>query len=330
MTPSTANEAHGSTSTQLLSEPIVKAFARHETFHPRYGWIKKGFDAAASDSEAFLRPDAAVTLGVGKNMVRAIRYWCRAFKVITELPGSEHSRMLVAEPTAFGTALLADEGWDPYLENPASLWLLHWQLLKAPCFAPAWYAVFNGTYIGSVTDSALLREVELMRDAHPAWADVVDASLKKDVDCLLRMYAPRRAKNKSLEDTLDSPFGALGLIGAVEADRHLYNIQMGPKEGLSDEVVMYSILDFMAGRAAAGGKTVLFSRLAYDENSPGRIFRLGESDLTSAARRFAAGMAEIDVVEVAGSPQLVLRQPPSGLALEALRRLYEGVGSVAG
>lgn len=53
------------------SKSIV--FARHETFHPRFGWLKKGFDRAAIDSEVFLRPDAPVRLGVGKNMVRAIR-----------------------------------------------------------------------------------------------------------------------------------------------------------------------------------------------------------------------------------------------------------------
>jgi len=48
-------------------------FARHETFHPWFGWLKKGFDAATQDPEVFLREDAPVRLGVGKNMVNAIR-----------------------------------------------------------------------------------------------------------------------------------------------------------------------------------------------------------------------------------------------------------------
>lgn len=33
--------------------PKVIAFARHETFHPRFGWLKKGFDLASIDSEIF-------------------------------------------------------------------------------------------------------------------------------------------------------------------------------------------------------------------------------------------------------------------------------------
>ena len=64
------------------------SFARHETFHPRHGWVKKGFDEACKDPNVFLRDDAPVVLGVGKNMVRSIRYWCSAFKVLERLPAS--------------------------------------------------------------------------------------------------------------------------------------------------------------------------------------------------------------------------------------------------
>jgi len=111
-------------------------FARHETFHPRFGWLKKGYDLAMEDPGIFLRDDAPVLLGVGKNMVRSIRYWCNAFKVLTE-----EDRQ--SKPTIFGQQLLDDDGWDPFLENPASLWLLHWNLLKEPCTATAWAYTFS-------------------------------------------------------------------------------------------------------------------------------------------------------------------------------------------
>src|SRR5438309_7786292 len=50
----------------------ASAFARHETFHPRYGWLKKGFELASSEATVFLRDDAHVVLGVGKNMASAV------------------------------------------------------------------------------------------------------------------------------------------------------------------------------------------------------------------------------------------------------------------
>ena len=59
-------------------------FSGHETFPFRYPWLKKGFDAVRGNGEVFQREDAITTLGVGKNMVRAIRHWCLAAGVIEE------------------------------------------------------------------------------------------------------------------------------------------------------------------------------------------------------------------------------------------------------
>jgi len=109
-------------------------FARHETFHPRFGWLKKGFDAVCGDPDIFLAEDAHIQLGVGKNMAKSIRYWCKAFK-LTDDSGI----------TEFGQQLLSEDGFDPYLEDSASLWLLHWQLLKPPCWATAWLNELSST-----------------------------------------------------------------------------------------------------------------------------------------------------------------------------------------
>ena len=49
-------------------------FARHETFHPRFGWLKKGFDKVSENGEIFSNDMAPVVMGVGKNMVNAIKY----------------------------------------------------------------------------------------------------------------------------------------------------------------------------------------------------------------------------------------------------------------
>ena len=61
----------------LKMKPLDKtsvSFGRHETFALRFGWITKGFKALGQDSEIFESDNATVMLGVGKNMVHAIRY----------------------------------------------------------------------------------------------------------------------------------------------------------------------------------------------------------------------------------------------------------------
>ncbi len=66
--------------------------------------------------------EAMVELGVGKNMVRAIRFWATATGVANNRGADGW------EITPFGIALLDQNGLDPYLEDNQTLWLLHWKL----------------------------------------------------------------------------------------------------------------------------------------------------------------------------------------------------------
>ena len=150
-----------------MKTPDVTVFARHETFHPRFGWLKKGFDRAAQNPNIFLAEDAPVQLGVGKNMVRSIRYWCNAFDLLEE-----------DRPTDSGQALLGESGWDPYLEDPASLWLLHWQLLQPPCYATTWDFSFNHFRPVEFTYEDLFYALCEYRDRKAP--RTADSSIKKD------------------------------------------------------------------------------------------------------------------------------------------------------
>lgn len=171
--------------------PVNPIFARHETFHPRFGWLKKGFDAAVEEPEVFLREDAPVRLGVGKNMASSIRYWCNAFKVLED-DSSDRQHGRSSYPTDFGKKLLGDEGWDAYLEDPATLWLLHWNLLKPPCNGAAWYFTFNIFRPVEFSAEDLTRELCDYKDKIAP--RIVDSSVKKDISCLLRMYVEQSSR----------------------------------------------------------------------------------------------------------------------------------------
>lgn len=298
------------------------SFARHETFHPRYGWLKKGFDAAAEDTTVFHRKDATTRLGVGKNMVRAIRYWCLAYKILDEQPNVENSRLTDLVPSSFGRQLLADDdGWDPYLEDPGSLWLLHWQLLRSPCRAPAWWAIFNSSYSPEFTDEALLEELRRFRDER-GWSDVVDNSLDKDVRCVLRMYGSVTRGRDLPEDSVDSPFAELGLIGPVPGDSRAWSVNSGSKRSLPDEMVAYACLDY-AEVVETGSKVLGVAGLARNESSPGKAFALTEAALGDSLARFAERHGMIELTHAAGNLQLVL---PEALVLtESLGELRDQV-----
>ncbi len=112
------------------------SFGRHQTFHLRYAWLTKGFQAMAADPRAFDADESTVTLGVGKNMVAAIHYWLQATRIAERGPGG-------LCPTALGQAVFAADGLDPYLEDEATLWLIHWLLSTNGTQATVWRWFFN-------------------------------------------------------------------------------------------------------------------------------------------------------------------------------------------
>jgi hypothetical protein len=300
---------------------LQASFARHETFHPRYGWLKKGFDEACKDPAVFLREDVTTTLGVGKNMVRAIRYWCLAYKVIEERRG-KNSRLYEVYPTKFGGQLLEDDGWDPYLEDPGSLWLLHWQLLRPPSRAPAWWAVFNGTRRPDFSDGALLAELRRFRDEHEDWGEVADSSLEKDIRCLLRMYGSITQGRDLLEDSVDSPFAELELLRPIPGVKRHWVLNTGPKRHLPDAIVAYACLDYMC-TVESPAKVVGVAGLARNPGSPGRAFALTETALGDALGRYAEhSSASIGLTHAAGNRQLVLPEDVEGARERLLDSYY--------
>lgn len=298
-------------------------FARHETFHPRYGWLKKGFDRASADQEVFTKNDAPVILGVGKNMVKSIRYWCYAFKVLEEHKQAG-SRARAYTPTSFGKALLSDEGWDPYLEDPASLWLLHWYLLKSPCYGTTWHYVFNVFYQNTFTAEDVLNALNEFTEQSCLSNKPSTSSLTKDINCLLRMYVAPHNIRTLKEDSLDCPFNELGLITNT-AEGKYYSFNIGPKSNLPSRVIVATCLDYIAGIGHTA-KTISVSRLCYEPGSPGQAFKLTEDSIYQAIEATSEQEKDISLSETAGLIQFAFHKEPHMLFWEILDRYYRKGG----
>jgi hypothetical protein len=305
-------------------------FARHETFAPRFGWLHKGFRAVTTDSEVFLREDAPVVLGVGKNMVSAIRYWSNAFKLTVERPKGGSSRANVSLPTWRAVWLLDENGADPYLEDPASLWLLHWWLLSVQegtrCEAPTWWVAFHGLSTSRFTEEQLADHV-LRHVGRCGWEPPVQASVARDVDCVTKMYAPRKAATGSpgsFEDLLDCPFRELGLLESVadsSQKTRIWRFTDVARTSLPPRVIAYTCLDY-AATAAEGAGSVSLARLANEPGSPGRGFHLREADLSVALAEVCDAHPGLQMTEAAGHRSLVFREDPATIGWDVLDGHY--------
>lgn len=305
--------------TQREENSTRYSFARHETFHPRFGWLKKGFDAVVDDGEAFLHTDAHIRLGVGKNMAASIRYWCSACKMIESLPMTE-ARARGHRLTPFGQLLLSETGWDTYLEDAASLWLLHWKLLQTPCQATAWRFVFDEFRKADFTREDLLRELTAYRDK--LGLRVQDSSLEKDVTCLLRMYVEQPQKKTVTEETLDCPFVELGLLQRAGDAQH-YAFRIGAKANLPSAVIVAAALEFVAN-LEEGQRTVSLASLTYGAGSPGLAFKLTESAIGQAIEDISQQLnGRVMLTDTAGLVQMSFQEEPQRLAQRVLKHYYQ-------
>ena len=305
-----------------LVEAAIPTFARHETFHPRYGWFRKAYAFAAWDPQIFTRDDAPVVIGVGKNMVRAIRFWGLASKLIVEDPQSPNRRSPNIVPTRIGHALFGESGWDPYMEDPGTLWLLHWLLLAPPSRVPVWWLAFNEFNSVEFTDADLEVAAATQLEAVTEWTKPPHpSSLKKDVSALLRTYAPAdRVLRAGIDDLLDCPLRELNLIGRSVATGH-YRFTLGPKATLPPAILTYALLDYVS-RTGTGGNTVTFSRLAHEPGTPGQAFKLTEAELFEAVEFAWKRTGALSVTTPTGVAQLAWSRDPAAVAVEVLDDYY--------
>jgi hypothetical protein len=258
----------------MYFNPKKVAFSRHESFVLRFGWLTKGFRAFEDDPNIFTNEDAVVTLGVGKNMVNSIRHWLRASKLIIWEPDTK-------EVTSIGRAIFSKEGgWDPFLEDEATIWLIHWLIATNPEQATAWYWYFNHFHKPEFTSMEVAAALSTFAKERVD-SKFATTSIKQDAAVLLRTYVQSKNSNKiAYEDVLDSPLSLLKLI-SYSPSAKTYQSKLEARNNLPIGIFGYAICDFLKNLNVS---QVPIEDLIYcKENSiaPGLIFKLTESSLLS-------------------------------------------------
>jgi hypothetical protein len=252
-------------------------FSGHQTFAFRYGWLEKGVRGLLDHPDIFSREDALVLLGVGKNMVEAIRHWCGVTQVIGEVGEPKKTRTPALRVSGIGNKLLRPRGWDPFLEDDASLWLIHWLLVSNPLIGTTWQIAFSSFQRGDFTKRELLDYVAAFAEKHGA--KVNEGSLSRDVDCFIRTYTPARssAKTALAEESFDCPLQELNLIQA-SPDGELYRFAVGQKPTLPTAVFGFALEQYFES-ARASGNSMGVQECLYSPGSPGQAFKLDENSL---------------------------------------------------
>jgi hypothetical protein len=312
----------------MTSDSEIYRFSGHETFPCRYAWLPKAFAALKLDGRLFANDEAAmIDLGVGKNMVRAIRFWVDAVGVARSVKGGSF------EITDFGNAIFADRAFDPFLEDIRTLWLIHWQLatnIQQPLFA--WHFLLNQWQHPEISRYAVLEA--FTREAVRMARELSKVTLEQHFDTFLHTYVPTRSrKGEVQEDNLDCPLVELELIQKV-GERKLesggreaiYAFRRDEKPEITPGLFAYCVGDFWAKRRAAE-LTLTFRDVAVAPGSPGQIFKLPEADIRQRLDAIENDTAGQFTYRESASLQRLSRK--SETPLRPLASVYEEEGTHA-
>ena len=287
----------------LLEQDAQPQFSGHETFPLRQLWLRKAYDAV-TESEApaqrsvFVGEDAIVRFGVGRNMAMSIRFWATACNVLTETRDG-----YVA--TNLGHFLFSPEyGRDLYCEQPATPWLMHWQLASTPAKTTTWWYLFNHVVQQTFDREHLVKSLAGFITEYKLRISL--ATLKRDVECCIRSYVPR-VGGDSPEEMSEPLLGELSLI--QQNAKGTFEFRRGAKKSLPDGVFAFALLDYWS-RMPHAGSVMDFDRAAHDFGSPGRVFKLDENavaDRLIALETLSRG--NLQWVEQAGIRQVTRRGP---------------------
>jgi hypothetical protein len=265
-------------------------FRAHDTFFIRKGWLSKGVKNVLIDPTVFVSREANPmdTLGIGANMVKALRYWLQAVGITQEPVSGKREQTL----TLLGEIIHKN---DPYMEELGTLWLLHYRLATNIDNATAWYYFFNEFKPTEFFRDDFIKQID--NYLRIKGEEVALRSIEDDYNCIISTYVPRirlNPKKFSPEENIDCPLGELGLIDVVNRKTRVYKKSTPKTNGIHPLILLAVVLD-----QAKGGTSIRISEIQNAPCNAGRVFNLDIISLTTLLYKIEL-MGYIKVVRTAG------------------------------
>lgn len=295
----------------ILSKSDLR-FSGHDTFHCKEQWLLKGLQLVDREGFSFLRSkDAISRLGVGKNMVRSIQHWLRAFGLVDEK----------GEITVFSKLIFIDKALDPYLENDASLWLLQYHICKS-YYASLYKLIFCDYF----SDKAVYEfsEYQISRFVNSSLKlnnqkEIAKKTLENDFKVFLRTYISQTKNYKTVEDDFNVPLVSLNLIYDTgrenDSGQRVFRLNKG-NHNIPLEILAYCILDLYSEEVA----------INYEEiyQTIGAYLCLSNDRLDSLLSQLAMEFKEFVYKNDAGIRQIqIKRKNKNSLKVKLLEKYYD-------
>lgn len=295
-------------------------FRAHDTFFIRKGWISKGMRHVHNNSDVFIskKDNPMDVLGIGANMVKALRYWLQAIGVTEERASGKRSQRL----TEFGNIVFEH---DKYIEEMGTLYLLHYKLASNFKLATSWYYFFNVFALSDFSREDFASQITSYIKMKDENASVAPRSIEDDFNCIINTYVPRyktMPTRVSAENNIDCPLGEMGLVDIIKKEKNntVYKKAIPVPTSFNPWVILAVIYDNAKGRSEIG-----LNELLTKEGNIGRIFNFDSIAMLDVLHA-AESTGELKIVRTAGLDVINLK---NNLRFEeCVQRYYEDIENI--
>lgn len=275
-------------------------FRAHDTFFIRKGWLSKGMRCVSSKPDVFIAHDENPmdVLGIGANMVKALRYWLQAVGLTAESTKGKRMQQF----TDLGTRIYEQ---DTYIEELGTLYLLQYCLASQKEEATAWYFFFNEFSILEFSRDDFVSELQKYIKMEDNETNYAIRSLNDDFQCIISTYLPRYKSNPtrvSPENNIECPFGELGLIDVLNKRKKTYKKSIPASDTLNPYVILAVISDNAHGR-----REISLNELLTAPCNIGKVFNLDSITMLDVLYRIEKlghikinRTSGLDVIEIQG------------------------------
>lgn len=220
---------------------MAMKFRAHDTFFIRKGWLSKGMERIVEKPDLFVdkAENPMDILGIGSNMVKALRYWMQTVGLTQEPKSGRRIQSL----TPLGQQIYDN---DCYIEELGTLYLLQYKLASQKEEATAWYYFFNEFSMSEFTKEEFVQQLQNYIMMDEDGGSVAIRSLNDDFACIINTYLPRYKSNPgkvSPEHNIDCPFGELGLVDIANKKQKTYKKSIPSAKSFNPWVVLAVIMD---------------------------------------------------------------------------------------
>ena len=297
----------------MTSNTDILKFSGHDTFHCKEQWLLKGVQLVdmQGDVSIFRKNEAIPILGVGKNMVRSINHWLRAFGLLDE-------ENKISE---FANLLFLVNKFDPYIENDGSLWLLQYYICRTN-----FSSIFQLIFLNFFADKATLdfsehqilnfinRQIQEKGDKK-----VSENTLILDFKVFIRTYVSPMKNEKTVEDDFSAPLLSLNLVSDTgrknSANQTVYRLNRNTQETISCEIFGYCLLDQFESE----------NSVSYDKikKTVGSFLCLSNEGLESLIENLCQDYKQFVFKDDAGIRQIQIKESTIEFKNSLLKKHYE-------